>query len=192
MTFRSVEWTEAGCRRSRRSIVGYHGRMPERGVHEFGGIHIDSRLWPLILWEQPEHRTADGVTTEAFAHLESLLKQTSPGERLFLFTDLSRVKEAPPASQRKLSADFIERNEALQRRASVGGCVVVASAIMRGVLTAIFWMRPPPTPMKIVGTREEGILYGLDLLEADRAPLPEHLQPVREQLRRTSGPAHGA
>jgi hypothetical protein len=59
--------------------------------------------------------------------------------------------------------------------------------MVRGVITAVFWIRPPPMPPKIVGSREEGYLVGLDLLAA-ASPLPGHLQEMRQRLTRIALP----
>ena len=142
----------------------------------------------MVLWDHPTERVSDTATVNALAYLEELWRRTPAGTKSFMVTDLSRMKLGAPASQRKTAAEFMARNDGLQRLASAGGAIVVASAMVRGVITAVFWIRPPPVPPKIVSSREEGYLYGLDLLAAAAPPLPSHLLAMRERLTRIAVP----
>jgi hypothetical protein len=158
--------------------------MVERLVREFGGIRIDTREWPIIIWESPERRLPDAAPAEALDYLVELMRATPPGVKTFSLTDLSRVKEAPPASQRKYAANHMERTRALQRRVCAGSAIVVTSAIVRGVITAVFWLKPPPVISKMVASREEGLRFGIDLLAAAAPPLPQNLRELRDRLDR--------
>lgn len=151
-------------------------------IREFGGIHVDTRDWPIIVWESPESRVPDTASAEALGWVEELWKRTPAGAKSFMLTDLSRMKEAAPASQRKYAADFMERNRALKLRASVGGAIVATSAIVRGLITAVFWLRPSPVETRVVTTRKDGLLLGLGLLEASCPPLPTNLLLLRTKL----------
>jgi hypothetical protein len=153
-------------------------------VREFGGIRIDSRQWPLVTFDQPEHKVTDAATMEALDFLTGLMGDVGPREKIFLLVDLSQSKEAAPASQRKAAAQHSARHEELQKRTVVGSGIVITSAVMRGVITAVFWIRPPSIPTKLVASRDEALRYGLDLLEAHLSMLPPNLQQLRNQVRR--------
>jgi hypothetical protein len=161
--------------------------MAKLVVCDFGGIRIDSRSWPLVTWDNPELRVADAASAQALEHVKALMEEVAPGEKIFCLTDLSRTKEAAPPSQRKHAAEFAARNEALQRRATVGNALVITSAVMRGVIVAVNWVRQATVTSKVVATREEGLEYGFGLLEAHLTVLPPHLKRMREQLRRAAG-----
>jgi len=156
--------------------------MREGGVRRFEGIEIDCTQWPLLLWESPSHRVSDQSSVDALAWLEELWRTTPAGAKSFMLTDLSRMEEVAPASQRKYAAEFMDRNRDLQRRATVGGAIVATSPIVRGALRAVFWIRPPALEPRMVTTREEGLVYGIDLLAAACPPLPGHLQDLRSKL----------
>ena len=68
--------------------------------------------------------------------------------------------------------------------ASVGGAQVTPSSILRGLVTAIFWLKPPPTPALFVATREEAIVRGIEMLTAAGAPLSPHVLELRDETRR--------
>jgi hypothetical protein len=153
-------------------------------VRDFGGIRIDSRQWPLVTWDHAEHPVTDVLNAQALDHVKELMEGVAPGEKIFLLVDLSRSKEGTPASQRKYAAEFAGRLEALQKRTVLGSAIVLTSAVMRGVITAVFWLRPPTVPTKIVATREEALACAVGLLEAHLVGLPPHLQQLRNQMRR--------
>ena len=156
--------------------------MSARGVRQFEGISIDCTLWPILVWESPARRVSDGATADALGHLEELWRTTPAGVKSFTLTDLSVMKEAAPASQRKYAAEFIKRNQELQLRASVGGAIVATSALVRGVLTAVFWLQRTTLETHLVATRAEGLIYGIDLLASAGSPLPQNLVELRARM----------
>jgi hypothetical protein len=153
--------------------------MIGRGVQRFGGITIDCAQWPIIVWEMPAQRVEDKATEDALACLEQIWRSTPAGVKSFTLTDLSVMNEAAPASQRKYAAEFQKRNRELQVRASVGGAIVATSTLVRGVLTAVFWLQRSALDTHVVASREEALAYGIGLLtSAGQAVPPElrHLQ----------------
>ena len=158
--------------------------MREGAVRHFEGISIDTTQWPLILWDSPPRRVSDRAFADAMTYVGELSRTTPPGERSFMLTDLSRLVEAAPASQRKYAADFMSEHRDLIRRVSAGAGIVAKSAVVRGGITAVFWIRPPPVETRVVATREEGILCGIEMIEKAGTPLPPHLLQLREKLSR--------
>jgi hypothetical protein len=157
--------------------------MVARETREFGGIRIDAGHWPLLVMEMPERSVPDAAVSDALAHLELLMKQTPRGTKFIQVTDLSRMKQVAPASQRKYAAEWAARTDPLAVRCRVGGAIVAASPLVRGMLTAVFWLRKRDTPSTIVSTRNEGLLCGIQAIEAANPPLPAHLVRLRVQLR---------
>jgi hypothetical protein len=156
--------------------------MREGAIRHFEGITIDATQWPFVLWESAPRRVSDRAFADAMTWVQELSETTPPGEKWFLLTDLSRLEEAAPASQRKYAADFLNRNGDLIRRASAAAGIVAKSAVVRGGITAVFWIRPPPIETRVVATREEGILYGIAMIEKACPPLPPHLIELRAKL----------
>lgn len=150
-------------------------------VRNFGGICVDTTLWPLILWVSPAGRLPDAAPASALEYVLELWRR-APGTKSFMVTDLSLLKEPPPATQRRAAAQFMVLHEELQLRAALGGALVITSAAIRGVITAVFWMWPPPSSLKVFATRTEAILYGLDQLESHGGPLPPGLLELRRSL----------
>src|SRR5258708_5301617 len=113
--------------------------MVGRVDREFGGIRVATIDWPLVLTEFPEERVAEASLHAALDYLESLMREaTKTREKLFFITDLTRMRETPPARQRQYTAAWNKRNADLSRASSVGGATVTPSPILRGVITAVF------------------------------------------------------
>jgi hypothetical protein len=144
-----------------------------RVARDFGLVRVDTSDWPVLLLEFPEHRVEDVEFRDAMTHIEhTLLEAKSLGLKSFQVTDLTRMREIAPASQRKHAADWMKRTLPIQRAASVGGANVTPSTILRGLITAIYWFQPPPMPTTFVSTRKEAMLMAVRALEEARLPVP--------------------
>ena len=62
-------------------------------------------------------------------------------------TDLSNITKAP-ATQRKALAEHLKQFEAFSERWNAGSALIVPSAWLRGLVTAVFWVSPPKYPHK--------------------------------------------
>ncbi len=71
-----------------------------------------------------------------------------------------------PAVQRRMQADWLKRNEDLLRQWSAGTAFVITSPIVRGLLTAIFWMSPMAAPHTIVASLDEAEHWAASQLRA--------------------------
>jgi hypothetical protein len=155
--------------------------MLDRADRDFGGIRMTVIDWPIILTEFPERRVTDASLHAALAQLEAMLSEAArTRQRLFFITDLTVMREITPASQRQYTGDWTKRVAGLSRVASVGGATVTPSPILRGIITAVFWIHPPPTPVFSVSTRHEAMLKGIELLKAADVLLPPRLVTYRE------------
>jgi hypothetical protein len=154
--------------------------MGARAVRDFEGISIDESDWPIILTVFPRGRVSDSALHDVLGHLEHLMHVSKQrGAKLFFITDLTHMHEVTPASQRRYTAEWMGRTSQLQRAASVGGAQVTPSAVLRGIITAVFWLQPPPIPPILVATREEALQKGIELLEAAGIAPPARLSNMR-------------
>jgi hypothetical protein len=69
--------------------------------------------------------------------------------------DLSRVEQVS-AQQRAIIAKFMKGMEAFDRRCNKGTALILRSALMRGVATAIFWLYDPLFPHRTFAEPAEG------------------------------------
>jgi hypothetical protein len=142
--------------------------------------------WPIVLTEFPAHRVADASLHAALTYLESLMREAEKTHaKLFFVTDLTRMQEMPPASQRQYTGAWTKLNADLSRRSSVGGATVTPSPILRGIITAVYWVQPPPTPAFSVSTLQDAMLKGIEMLQAANVLLPPRLVAYRERQGKT-------
>jgi hypothetical protein len=150
--------------------------MTGRADRTFESIRVSAADWPIILIEFPEKRVADEALHSVLQHVESLLNEASNNrEKLFVITDLTRMEEITPARQRQYTGAWNKRTFALSKAAGLGGATVTPSAILRGIITAVFWIQPPATPSFAVATRHEAMLKGIEMLESAKVALPPAL-----------------
>ena len=151
--------------------------MTARVIREFGGVRIATVDWPLVVVEFPEKRIADSALAEVLAYVEQLMHEAKRGdEGIYQITDLTKVRELAPATQRKYAAGWSKRTIALQRETFVGGANVTPSKLLRGLITAIHWFQPPPTRTVCVATRVEASVAALKAFDAAMVTLPEELR----------------
>jgi hypothetical protein len=155
--------------------------MVSRADCTFGEIRVSTTYWPILIVEFPEKRVADQDNRALLAHLEALMNDAlRTSEKLFFITDLSSMREFAPALQRQTTGQWIKRTTPLARATSVGGAQVTPSAVLRGIITAVFWIHPPPTPAVCVATRAEAMMVGIARLEAEHFVLPPTLASYRD------------
>jgi hypothetical protein len=147
--------------------------MVARIIRDFGGLRVTTIDWPLALMEMPEQRVTDADLEAALAYLEQvMLDCRKDRERFALVTDLANVRQLPPASQRKLYGEWLQRSADLQKETSVGGANVTPSALARGIVTAIYWFQKPLVPTMFFTTRGEAKQQAIRWLEEARVPVP--------------------
>lgn len=149
-------------------------------LREFGGIRVDTMEWPIFVIDFPPHRPTDEGFRGAFEAIEDAAKQAVARKDLaFVITDLTRMRETPTASQRKDTAAWMKRNHELLQAATIGGCNVTPSAILRGLITAVTWIQPTAKPSGCFATRVEGIQFGIQLYEKAGVAVPAALKAYR-------------
>jgi hypothetical protein len=86
--------------------------------------------------------------------------------------DILDIRHAEPPSprQRRMQGEWNQANEALLRETLVGFTFIVSTVVMRGVITAVFWLKPLPVPHAVFTHRIEAIDWALDQL--DQAGIP--------------------
>jgi hypothetical protein len=156
--------------------------MISRADCKFAGIGVLTGYWPILIVEFPEHRFGDEDNRALLEHLEALMNDAvRTGEKLYFITDLTLMREFAPARQRQYTGQWIKRTTPLAQASSVGGAQVTPSAVLRGIITAIFWVQPPPTPAVCVATRSEAMRVGIERLEAAHVVLPPRLASYRDE-----------
>jgi predicted Zn-ribbon and HTH transcriptional regulator len=123
-------------------------------------IVLDVSRAPLLI------TTATGVLREAEYrdHLtqctELIVKVGRPYAYVYDGTGIVQM----PSSCRKLQAEWINEHRMVIRSLNRGCGFAFASALTRGLLTAVHWLSPPPYPHAIFAVRGEAIRWCIDQL----------------------------
>jgi hypothetical protein len=158
--------------------------MATRCLRDFEGIRVDTEEWPIVVVEFPGGRVVDEGLHGMLRHLEALMLEAERDhEKIFVITDLTNMHHISPASQRTYAGEWMKRTSMLAKVASVGAALVTPSSILRGVVTAVHWIHPPPTKSIFVATRREAIHGGIEMLEEAKVPLTRRLRELREATR---------
>ena len=120
-------------------------------------IEIDESDYPVVR-VRVRGACSDAEYDTYHRRVLQLLRQADAGGvKMGVLTD-GRESAGVTAGQRRAMVGFLEEHEALMKRASAGLAMVVSNAIQRGVLTAILWVRPIPSPHRVFS----------DVIEAER------------------------
>lgn len=151
--------------------------MAARIVRTFDGLRVSTVDWPIIVMEFPAKLVPDASLHDALAYFEGLLKEAKESrERTYTITDLSEMHQLAPAAQRKYVGDWMKRTVLLQKAVSLGGANVTPSTILRGLITAIYWLVPPPMPAVFVASRREAYAVAIKAFDDARVPIAPELR----------------
>jgi hypothetical protein len=122
---------------------------------------IDATRAPLYLVEWPSLITE----AEIDAHFAEIRSLASGGRRIAFIIDM-RISGTPPPSTRKHAAERLRATYDVVGAGVVGVAHVIPSALVRGVMTAVYWLSPPPFPTYVAGTPAEAFAWAESRLAA--------------------------
>ncbi len=114
---------------------------------------------------KPPALLSDAIVDEILA---GLVRQLAQRERYVLVFDLS-VTGIPNATQRAKLANHVKKQADAIRRNVVALAIVAPSPLVRGIVTALFWVAAPPTPHEIFASQAEAIAWAETKLESRSA-----------------------
>jgi hypothetical protein len=130
---------------------------------------VDDRFFPLVVNTLPERIRPEDLP-QFFAKSERVLQRREP---YVTISDVRATKEIPNATVRKALADWSKQIEPLMKQYTVGSAIVITSPLVRGGLTALFWLAPPPYPQQVVGAMGEAVAAVSRYYTGSGRPLPD-------------------
>jgi hypothetical protein len=82
----------------------------------------------------------------------------SKSERFATLMDLRQCANLP-SRQRKILTDGMKQNKEVNKKYCVGTAMVFDSAVLRGVLMAVFWLVKPEHPTNIFKSYEDALSW---------------------------------
>jgi hypothetical protein len=99
--------------------------------------------WPIVISQH--YGTEHSETTLQEAH-DAWVAFMNRGQHV-LILDLTQGNAGATAAQRRRMATWLAQNEALLKSGrQLAHVLVVNSAVVRGIITAVSWIRPPANP----------------------------------------------
>ena len=106
--------------------------------------NLDLSEWPLVIFHAPASMTNEEMQTV----MDAVHEIYQHGESFGFLLDLRKYTKADP-EQRKIMTDSLARNEEFGKKYCVGAAMIFSSPVVRGILTALHWVRPPVYPQKV-------------------------------------------
>jgi hypothetical protein len=128
---------------------------------------ISNDLMPLYRWTFPSEATDEELSACLRAREDWAFRAHY---HVAWVIDLSKITKAP-ATQRKAFAEHLKRFEEFNVRWNAGSALIVPSAWLRGLVTAVFWISPPRFPNKLFSEPLEAERWAKKQLAAKLAGL---------------------
>jgi hypothetical protein len=140
-------------------------------------LRIYDDTFPLLVGIGPKRFNEETVRQMGEAY-EPYFKR---GERYTVLNVTPRDAVLPDAKSRKLITDWVNspRVRDCTGRLCIGSATVVPNTVQRGALTALLWFWTPPSPLRPVGSVNEGLDYCFELLRQEGLKLPREDAAVR-------------
>jgi hypothetical protein len=124
---------------------------------------IDSTRAPMYVVRMPSPMLITELMSFCAAREQWAATQVGP---VAFVVDISKLstKEAT-ARHRELFAEHMRRFESFERQHTCAVGIVAASAVTRGIVTAVFWLQNPSFAYCVVPTVEEAIVFTQARLE---------------------------
>ena len=124
-------------------------------------IDVDTHRWPLTVVSFVGTCTEDQFDAY-LSTMDEVVART--GKRVLIYdaTECGMVA----ASLRRKQADWMKKHSARIRGNTAGIVFVLPSALLRGMLTAIFWIHPLDSQHSIVKTIDEAVVRAHEWLRA--------------------------
>jgi hypothetical protein len=134
---------------------------------------------PLEVHVQVSDPSEDGLRAH-FEYVSSRMKarRTMPRSQRLTYViqhNGGRFRQAN-ARERNMLADWLKTDAELMRETSAGVGFVIDSTLVRGALTAVFWLSNMPMPHRVHATLDDAVAVAIRELEVKGIGVPE---PVR-------------
>lgn len=108
------------------------------------GPNVDASMWPILIIKEAE--SGDVETVQGCLGFLDELYATRKEPYVTIID--AQQGHRPSANQRYLQTEFRRKHEDHVKRYSLGTAIVFKSEILKAVITAMFWIKPPDTVTK--------------------------------------------
>src|SRR5688572_22807501 len=123
-------------------------------------IQVDETHWPLVVTRWPVGEISDSDCEEYLR----LSLQLSARQQRHVVLHEAVAETSLSAKQRRTMGDHIKQHKEALKAHVAGAAIVSSSMAIRGLITAINWVSPPPFPQKVFKSRNEAETWLRSLL----------------------------
>ena len=127
-------------------------------------IQIDASRWPVVVSTAAEGALSDEEWQSYLKAYGDLVAERN--EPYVAVVDLRHGGALSPKQRKQLTNAMDDHEET--RVECLGHALVFSSAFLRGMLTAILWVRQPDYEIKIFAEVDEAVAWGRELVKAHR------------------------
>ena len=128
------------------------------------GVRVSTDGWPLVLVTLPAAQSDD----EVLAYFDELRACRARREPYAIVVDAA-ASRGFSAKQRRMQAQYVSEGLELSGMYLKGLAFIAPSELIRGMLTAIFWLQRPASPHRVFTTKEEAVAWARERVEGRRA-----------------------
>ncbi|CAN5298581.1 hypothetical protein BH09MYX1_BH09MYX1_05970 [soil metagenome] len=114
-------------------------------------IALDRSKWPVVIV-----RFVGTPSDEEFARYLAIYDELLAEKQRYGLVFDALAADVPTARRRAMQAKWIRDHSVQLAEYCLAGAFVIGSPLIRGALTAIFWIQPMPFPHVVCGKVEEG------------------------------------
>jgi len=138
------------------------------------GLELITEYAPVIIRQMRGQLSDETVKAQLDGIAEQLALADRKGIKIVTVVDMAQAAR-PNAVQRSMQSAWFEKHEEMLRRVNLGSAFVVRSQLVRGAITAVFWMRPLPHPHTVVTNLGDALDWAIDKLRAANITPPDRL-----------------
>lgn len=125
---------------------------------------------------RPVGAPAEQQYIEALDNLGRWFANELESQRKCVFVVDMRDAAPPQATQRRIASDWMKKNVDRFMGVSLGAAFVISSPLVRGALTAVFWLQPLKVPHDMFGHLDDAVRWAIGRLDAENLPVPERVR----------------
>ena len=145
-------------------------------MEEMGSrIVVDRARFPLVIQTMHGGYGIEDLD-EMLATYDELLKGTKRYTVIVYFPQLPSMN---PVHRQRMAAWWVPRKELVLQK-NILSVIVIENTIVRGMLTALYWLVQPPNPQKIAATFAEAVKLSVEALEQEGIPLTPAIRELRD------------
>lgn len=135
---------------------------------------IIDELEPIRLMVQVEATTDANLRDYLERETQAQRELARQGKRVIAICDATIGMRLTPV-QRKLYADWMTANDEVLTAVLAGAAFVMPSALVRGALTAIFWVAPLKSPHSVHARLDQALEWAVERAKRAELPMSERL-----------------